>query len=392
MVELSPEEVTELKNKLKQRKGVIGRYVSKLKRLVLEGATDELSVYIGKCKQAFDSFDDLYTHFVIECGDDDATYSEQWFDDVQNSYLEAFKSASEFLAKQIVKSDSAPDTSAKGKVTKLSSDDSDCAHSGHNVAHDLESLINLPRVEIDPYGGDPLQYHSFIRTFDITVERTCSDADARLTRLVASTKGAAREAIQGTLVLGGEAGYRRARAILAELFGADQIIVQEIVKGLTGMKCVKTAEQMRSFSHKLISARDILTKLNALQEVDAQIVLKSIVATLPEFAQSKWRKKQLESKRSKSSYLKFDDFVEFAKRVSADMSDPLCSSAGATSAPAAVKPPKEKAFAQTETSQGSKAKGDAKTEGRARKARADVPRCLMCNENHGLWRCSKFKV
>jgi hypothetical protein len=187
------------------------------------------------------------------------------------------------------------------------------------------------------------------------VESTCSDPDARLARLVKCTTGPAHDAIQGTLVVGGAAGYARAKQMLAELLGADQIVVQQIVKGLSSTKPCKNADQVRAFSHKLLNARDVLRELNAIGEVDSQIVIKTIVQILPAFAQAKWSKKQLASWRGSSNYLKFCDFVDFVCSMAEDMCDPLYALNPAQMQSPAPKPPREKVFASSDS--GGKPKG-----------------------------------
>ena len=86
---LTDTEIEDFKNRLKQRKGVISQHVSKVKRLQTENEVKELSAQISKTRDAFNQFDDLFTEFVNECGED-GTYSEQWFDDVQKNYLDAY--------------------------------------------------------------------------------------------------------------------------------------------------------------------------------------------------------------------------------------------------------------------------------------------------------------
>ena len=213
--------IDDLKAKLKQMKGVIGRYLATLSRLVAEKQVAKVNDYLGKTSEAFDAFDGLFTDFVVEFGDNDDTYNDVWFDEVQQRYLAAYKVAADFLAQGSAFCNSAADRKPDlaPVVTEPNARDSD-------LASDFQAAVNMPRIEIEPFGGDPLKYHSFIRTFNVLVESTCSDPDARLARLVKCTTGPAHDAIQGTLVVGGTAGYARSKKTLAELFGADQIVVQ----------------------------------------------------------------------------------------------------------------------------------------------------------------------
>lgn len=383
----SPEEVKKLKDSLKQRKGVITRYISRLRRLLSEKDPVEVKGCLSKVKNAFDEFDNMFMDFVVSCGDDDETYNEIWYDEVQKRYIDVYSEALKFVTEgQSSESVSKPPK----KEPKTSINES-------QMCHEYEAVVNLPRVEIEPFDGDPLKYHAFLRTFDVIVERTCADPDARLARLISATTGPARDAILGTQVLGGREGYDQAKKTLAELFGADQLIVQEIVKGLRPEKQLRSSEQVRQFSHRLINARDILSKLNALDEVNSQVVIKSISESLPNFAQNDWRKLQLTSKREKGTYLKFVDLVTFVQKLATDMADPLCYHPSPKSAPVS------KAFLsydQKPSPDGTS--GKSRGGKRGSKSRAAAPAsesadsssarsCMLCEHKHVLWRCDAFK-
>ena len=374
------EEVKTLKDFLKQRKGVITRYITTLRRLLCEENSSQVASYAAKVKEAFDLFDAKFLEFIVVCGEDDQTYNGVWFDAVQTRYVEVYTDALKFI-----KHSKAP---KDGKS-------SDVITGGANAnAQSIPSGLDLPRVEIEPFDGDPLKYHAFKRTFDVIVERSCTDPDARLARLISATTGVARDAIMGTQVVGGKDGYDRARNTLADLFGADQLIVQEIVKGLRPEKQLQSSEEVRQFSHRLINARDILTQLKALDEVNSQVVIKSISEALPVFAQNDWSRKQLGSKRDKAKYLKFKDLVDFVQNIAADMSDPLCSHLFSNK-DSSGKGSNTKSFLADVVSE----PASNGTQGRRRatvlhspaSSSASAQSCVLCGQRHGLWRCNDFK-
>jgi hypothetical protein len=131
------------------------------------------------------------------------------------------------------------------------------------------------------------------------------------------------------LVVDGSRGYDRAKAILKEQFGADYLIVQEVIRDLTSRaeRAMQSTEQVREFSYRLIGARDVLQEMDAMAEMDAQSTIRSLTDCLPKFAQDKWFKRQLKSKRERQSYLKFNDFVNFVDEMASDMTDPVCGQA-----------------------------------------------------------------
>lgn len=71
---------------------------------------------------------------------------------------------------------------------------------------ELLSLLNMPKVELQTFNGDPLQYHQFIKAFEQNVGCICSDSDLKLSRLMQYTDGPAKEAIRGCQLIGGDRG------------------------------------------------------------------------------------------------------------------------------------------------------------------------------------------
>ncbi len=56
-----------------------------------------------------------------------------------------------------------------------------------NSSVELKMNMDLPNLEIEPFSGDPLKYHSFVAIFSETVEKHCDEDGARLMRLLQYT-------------------------------------------------------------------------------------------------------------------------------------------------------------------------------------------------------------
>ena len=295
-----------LRTLLTQRKGVITRHVSKLRRLVTQRSKEEIPPQLKKSESAFEEFEGLFDEFCMSCNYvDDNTFNESWFDNVQTSYLEEYGRANAFL----------------DSLTKPCPNPS--PQYPKSFLDDFNATLNLPKVEIVPFDGDPIHYHAFIKSFMLNVDRVCRDPDAKIARLISCTRGSALEAIKGVQVKGGEEGYQRALLRLKELFGSKHCITQSIVTQLVSNKPAKSAEQVRALSSQLTNALDVLNDLDALDEVNSQIIIRAISQRFPSFAIREWEKKQLFAKKSAGSYLKFPDLVEFANDLESDMNDPL---------------------------------------------------------------------
>ncbi|ELT88889.1 hypothetical protein CAPTEDRAFT_208410 [Capitella teleta] len=125
--------------------------------------------------------------FVLACGEDDQTYNNAWFDEVQGRYINAYAEALEFTEQL---TELKPNSVRKNDTPQPETPRPDIkqTHVESRLCNDFEAVVNLPRVELEPFDGDPLKYHTFIRTFDIMVERSCADPDARLATTKKSKK------------------------------------------------------------------------------------------------------------------------------------------------------------------------------------------------------------
>ena len=65
------------------------------------------------------------------------------------------------------------------------------------VDRDLLNLLCLLKVELEIFSGDALKYHSFIKTFEVNVEKYCSDPDSKIARLLQYRAGDDHQVICG---------------------------------------------------------------------------------------------------------------------------------------------------------------------------------------------------
>ena len=93
-------------------------------------------------------------------------------------------------------------------------DISDMANPPAVTREDLLNVMHLPKVEVDKFDGNPLEYLTFIAVFDEVVDSTVMDGQVKLTRLLQYTSGSAKAAIRNCALIGGESGYSQARDIL----------------------------------------------------------------------------------------------------------------------------------------------------------------------------------
>jgi hypothetical protein len=142
--------------------------------------------------------------------------------------------------------------------------------------------VDLPRVELAYFDGDPIFYHQFIRQFETQVESRVNDPGQRLSFLIHYTKGRAKRAIEGCVVLPPQAGYDRARNILKELFGKSHSIGRALISDLTqGAPLRATADDLIEFSIKLENCEMTLMQMGRQADLNSETNLERIVTRLP---------------------------------------------------------------------------------------------------------------
>ena len=74
-------------------------------------------------------------------------------------------------------------------------------HQGQQQQRQLLNAIQIPKVEIAVFDGDPMKYWTFIRTFENSVEKDTVDSNSRLSRLLQYTSGKALKVIQSCAIM-----------------------------------------------------------------------------------------------------------------------------------------------------------------------------------------------
>ena len=69
---------------------------------------------------------------------------------------------------------------------------------------ELMAIMNLPKVELDVYDGDPLKYHIFMAAINQNVDQVVQDGNIKLTRLLQYATADAKAAIHSCALIGGQ--------------------------------------------------------------------------------------------------------------------------------------------------------------------------------------------
>ena len=136
----------------RQRKAGLTWQLGKLHRLIVEEDRDAVREKLVQLRAAFTEFEaahDTY-HDTLEAeGDIDA--SEFWFSEVERDYISEVKAAKAWLHNL-----SAGDAQGKEELDDVSTSSApDVSQSA------LINLLSIPKVELDKFNSDPLEYQSF---------------------------------------------------------------------------------------------------------------------------------------------------------------------------------------------------------------------------------------
>ena len=249
---------------------------------------------------------------------------------------------------------------------------------------DVINMLSIPKLKLDPFSGDPLEYPSFIAIFDDSVANKVSDDQVKLTCLLQYTTGPAKAAIRNCSLTGGSKGYARARDILQKRFGNNQLVSRKIINDLVNGKPVSKPADIRQLSDDLDMALSALESRGMTYEIDNQRTIQGILNRFPKPIQTKWRNKALDIREDTDTYPDFKTFVEFMCKMARHWCDPVYGGD--------VKPSNASNSRPKESSVNTfSAASNASTSPRVN-AGVKSWKCAACDLDHRLIYCATFKA
>lgn len=238
----------------------------------------------------------------------------------------------------------------------------------------IMNCVNLPRMEIQPFHGDPAEYQLFIRTFDELVDSMPIDDGKKLSRLLQFTKGRAFDSIRSYSFA--DNGYLEARKTLKERFGDKHIITDFLTQSLRNGQKTQNAQDITQLADDLRACAATLKELKTLTEVESQNFIVCVARRLPNHSLQRWKQQAMDTKRDSDNYPDFKSFTEFVAKEAQNESDPIYGQVGIDG--------EKGTSTNVRTSYASDASG-------ASVNRRPEPRCYLCSGPHKLARCDNFK-
>ena len=378
----------DLKKQRTKERSSLTRLESKIRRLVQENDPEEVYNCMIAMKQKYLDFERSHDAIhdqlveVVEIEESDVYIVE-----VQDKYSESLEETRNWLD-SIAKQEKEVEDADKSKDEAIPTEQS--------ITQEMLAMLNLPKLELDSFDGDPLQYHGFMSVFNDTVEKVVKDGTTRLTRLLQYTKGAAKQAIQPCSIIGGDKGYLLAKVILQERFGNDLIISERLISILMSGKPVKSAVELQVLANDMLNCNVILSKMHKVEELNSQRFIASIVNRLQTFQKNRWKKYAMDMKRRDHKYPDFNALVMFVKSEAEQATDPVYGESGLlrftrNQVPAAGSQPGRPSGPPQQKSSGSQQNRFHNTSFASSKGRT-VMHCAFCGDDHRLYLCDSYKA
>ena len=288
------------------KKRMLSKTILKAKLQIDQKQIDDLNISLVKLDELFEEFEiaqEGYADTLEELKE--IEQAEKYYDDVISKYSQARRDIVRFLADPVDR---------KEEVASIKKQD---------LTSSLVQALNLPRMEISKFDGNPRRYMTFMTIFKETVESVTNDGQTRLSQLLYHTIGEAHRTVESYVVEGGESGYLKAMEMLESRFGSSHVICEAMLSDLRAMPNAYTALDLRDMSDRLRHASVVLRAHNRYSEIDTQTFILSLCLKLKLQLRYQWRERATDGLRRSGAYPSFNDFSKFVETQAEIQNDPI---------------------------------------------------------------------
>lgn len=280
--------------------------------------------------------------------------------------------------------------------------------SGEELMEKLAELLaqrqdreSLPRPEPEVFRGNPLQYPTWVKSFETFIERKTKDPSERLYYLGRYTAGEAKEAVSGLLSLGSTEAYQKAKKILTDRFGNQFMVADAFRKKINNWPKIlpNDGQALRRFSDFLEHCNTAMNTIHYLRVLDDPDENQKMLKKLPYHLTTRWSRivdewiSEEEStdqaplsakKRSKPAYPPFAEFCKFMKKEARISCNPV-TSLNALKGDDKEDRSKSRRFPEAGTFATKVQEHEHKEKGYPKRNM-----CLLCKLDHELDNCPRF--
>ena len=174
----------------------------------------------------------------------------------------------------------------------------------------------LPARERPKFSGDPLEYYSFCRAFEYTVERKTDDEMEKLHFLDECTVGEPNRLVKGYLSGDPSTAFKEVKSTLKKRYGNNYTIVAAFKEKADRWPDLKRddAKGFTSFSIFLSEYLKTVEDIDCLPEVNHSGAIKTLLDKLPYYLRVQWRILVDTLEVNNGKIAGFKEFVEFVEK------------------------------------------------------------------------------
>ncbi|XP_030828101.1 uncharacterized protein LOC115919169 [Strongylocentrotus purpuratus] len=255
--------------------------------------------------------------------------------------------------------------------------------------HAINLAVHLPKPDLSTFGGNPIEYRSFINSFEVNIADKVTDDRARLTYLVQYCSGKARSSIENCVMMAPSEGYAEARRILREQFGQPYVVATAHMKKVLNRAPLRPNDgtAMWDLCRDMQRCQMVLGQMGYTADMNSSDNLLHIQQLLPVHLQSQWAIKahQMMEGSTVPSFEHMAKFIENSAKLANNMFGQNIGRSSSVKVDKSGGRPKPDTRRTTLTTQG---KGEYKT---LRQDRQPAKGCPCCTRQHDLKECGIFK-
>ena len=257
-----------------------------------------------------------------------------------------------------------------------------------------QSLLLLPKRDIQTFDGDPLQFQTFMMAFEHSIEEKTHSAKDCLYFLEQYTRGQPRELVRSCQHMPHDQGYAKAKSLLRERFGNSLKIASAYMEKVLTWPVLKSEDvkALQAYSLLLRGCCNAMGEVGSVHELDVTANMQSVIKKLPYKLRDMWRNVACDLQDKFSRRVTFRDIVEFIERQVRIASDPLFGdiqdSPAATAARKDVRNSKSPSYSKVKGSSFATtiATVDKRVEPSTKREKVSTV-CLFCGAGHTLDFC-----
>ena len=235
--------------------------------------------------------------------------------------------ASEKLASKTWEKDKEPFYSQDKATVKMDRFRNPKVFESEDISQMLCKLLKLqaaPKVDLEPFDGNTLNYHYSMALFKKVVKSKIDDPRGRLTRLIKYTTGDTKELIKHCIQVPSNEGFKNAKYLLEKVYGNLDIILVSYRREIKQWPQIKFrgAKGFIKFHNFPLKCRSVFAsqRWNAL---DTPHRLCIMISKLAEGIMARWTVLKIRKHQHRKPNL--NDITDFLEDETILMNDPLLS-------------------------------------------------------------------